>query len=114
MPHIDSYRFKQLVIDGHLYSKDVIILPGESVIEPWWRESSHNVLIQDLTQYIREFPPKLIIGTGRFGMMKVPDKTKDWLKEQHIEISLAKTDQACKLYNQSDLSTTGVALHLTC
>jgi len=114
MPYIDSYRFKKIVIDGQAYKKDVIIHPREGVIDPWWRDASHNVLVEDLTEYISDFPQKLIIGIGKYGMMKVPEETKVWLTEHNVELTMTKTDKACEIYNQSDKMITGAALHLTC
>ena len=113
MAHIESYRFKRIEIDGQRYTKDVIILPTK-VISTWWRNTSHEVLIEDLDQYIDEFPQTLIIGTGKYGRMHVPDKTRKWLEEQGIDVITSKTDQACETYNESDYKTTGAALHLTC
>lgn len=113
MAHIASYRFKRIDIDGKIFTKDVIILPAE-IIHPWWRESSHQVLVQDLTKYIEGFPRTLIIGTGKYGMMHLENDTEQWLKEQGIDAITMKTDEACKQYNESDHSKTGAALHLTC
>jgi hypothetical protein len=35
-PQIDSYRFGNIVIDGQIHSKDVVILPNQ-VLGGWWR-----------------------------------------------------------------------------
>ena len=57
----------------------------------------------------------LVIGTGQEGMMKLaPGLTED-LKKRYIEVRVASTPAAVKIFN--DLSISGAvvaALHLTC
>ena len=36
-PHIESFFFGHIVIDGRAYAQDVIILP-DHVLGGWWRE----------------------------------------------------------------------------
>jgi hypothetical protein len=113
MAEIENYRFKHIEVDGETYTIDVIIHP-DRIIPEWWRKSSHEVLPEDLEQYLDEFPELFIIGTGKFGRMQVPDKTEQWLEEQGTEVIQKKTKAACQEYNNSDKSITGAALHLTC
>jgi len=113
MAHIDAYRFKHIEIDGNTYNRDVIIHPA-GVIDNWWRQSSHELLPEDLEEYLSDFPPVLIVGTGKFGRMNVPDKTRTWLSGKGVKLEILKTGDACTAYNQSDETETGAALHLTC
>lgn len=113
MAEIENYRFKYIEIDAESYTIDVIIHP-DGVIPEWWRKSSHEVLPEDLDQYLDDFPEVLIIGTGKFGRMQVPQETEQWLEEKGTKVIQKKTDNACREYNESDKTVTGVALHLTC
>lgn len=113
MAHIDSYRFKRIEIDGTVYTNDVIIHP-QTLIDNWWRESGHSLIPADLENYLPNLPSKLIIGTGKYGRVKVPEFTRQWLQEKGVEFVTVRTDQACQLYNSSNKQQTGAALHLTC
>ena len=46
IPHIDSYQFGKIVIDGVTHTKDVILLPTKT-IHNWWRTEGHFLDISD-------------------------------------------------------------------
>ena len=75
-PHIDSYRFGHIVIDGQPYDKDVIILPG-GVLAGWWRREGHLLHPDDLEAVVDADPELLVVGQGASGRMQVaPETTK--------------------------------------
>ena len=113
-PHIDSYNFGKIIIDGQAHSKDVILLP-DRVIPNWWRNEGHKLSMNDLGDVIAAKPQGLIIGQGAFSRMQVPDHTVSELRIKGIELIVLPTSEACQKYNQ--LSRNGkfaAALHLTC
>ena len=63
---IDSYRFGKIIINGKLYQKDLIIFP-DRILQNWWREQGHTLVMADLDQVIAAKPKVIIIGTGMFG-----------------------------------------------
>lgn len=112
---IDSFAFGRIVIAGHEYRNDVIILPDGSVISPWWREESHRLLASDLTAILTNKPEILIAGTGSSGMMIPDNELPNYLAERGMELVALPTDEAVTLYN--DLAPTrsvAACLHLTC
>ena len=58
---IDSYRFGHIVIDGQVYSQDVIIL-SDRVIRDWWRGSGHILHPDDLLLVFEASPKVLVVG----------------------------------------------------
>lgn len=108
---IQSYSFGRIIIDGKMYTEDVIIFSDK--IENWWRKESHNVYPKDIKSIIREKPDLLIIGTGAYGVMKVKEETKEILKQNNIEFISVKTKEACKMFNENSGKVVA-ALHLTC
>ncbi len=112
--HIDSYDFGRMVIDGKVYGKDLIILP-DRLIENWWRGQGHRLSAEDLEEAFR-FPLNLlVVGTGMYGMMQVPEETVRFLKERGINALIQKTKDACLVYNeQADKDRVAGAFHLTC
>lgn len=112
-PRISAYRFGEIVIDGVRYRKDVLILP-DRVIDNWWRESGHNLTIQDVEELLDERPTTIVIGTGAFGRMRVPEETRQALSNAGCTIIVASTKTACDRFNQLEDPGAAAALHLTC
>src|SRR4030066_1780184 len=111
---ITHYSFGRIVIDGQTYTSDVIIFP-DYVDSLWWRKEGHLLQIADLKDIMTAKLSVLIIGTGFFGTMRVPEETIDYLKSNKIDIYIEYTQQAVKLYNEiSSQKPTIAALHLTC
>jgi hypothetical protein len=112
---IDSYSFGRIIIDGRRYTNDVIILPNR-VMDNWWRKEGHSLQIDDLKEVLKEEPEVLIVGTGRWGLMKVPAETRNHVESKGIELIAQSTKEACETYNRFKQSGKKVvaALHLSC
>jgi len=113
-PYIDSYEFGRIKIDGRSYSQDLIICP-DKVRENWWRKDGHRLHPEDLASVMELGPHTIIIGSGANGILKVPDKTREWISEKGSELIVLPTRAACDLYNQLSTKAKVIAgLHLTC
>lgn len=113
-PKIESYSMGQIVIDGKSYRRDVIIRPN-GVLPEWWREEGHSLVMEDLHAIIDPPPRVLIIGTGLYGRLQVPDDTMRELEGLGVEVITHPTEEACEKYNQIRVEGGVVAaLHLTC
>ena len=110
--HIDQYEFGRIVIDGKTYSQDVIIFP-ESIQDSWWRKSGHDLIEEDLEEVFAVTPPRLVVGTGAYGIMSVSDEVRERCEEADIELVVQKTADAVRTFNESPAGTVA-ALHLTC
>ena len=113
---VDSYAFGRITIDGQAYAKDVLILPGRGVHSPWWRQAGHNLTPEDLAEVLADPPETLVIGTGYYGNMAVPEATLAALRERGIEPLVARTADAVAELNrlQRESARIAAALHLTC
>jgi len=112
---ISDYEFGRIAIADQTYTSDVIIAP-EQVIDSWWRKEGHNLQIEDLDDIVNAKPDMLVIGTGYYGRMQVPAKTKLYLEEQGIKVLQARTKDAVAEFNQLQKEHARIvaALHLTC
>ncbi|MCD6529472.1 Mth938-like domain-containing protein [Candidatus Bathyarchaeota archaeon] len=114
---IDSYGFGRIVVDGKEYTSDVIVF-SDRVLDGWWRKEGHRLHLQDLREVLEAEPKPevLVVGTGYFGIMKVTEEVKRYLKSSGIEVIAQPTKQACQTFN--DLLESGrrvaAAFHLTC
>ena len=113
--NIAGYRFGRIDVDGSTYTSDVIITP-ERVIDGWWRQQGHALAVADLDNVVAARPDVLVIGTGYFGRMSVPQETRRYLEAQGIHVRDARTGEAVQDFNQLQKESGRVvaALHLTC
>ena len=111
---IESYDFGTIMINGRKFRSDVVIFPHK-IDGNWWRNEGHLLSIDDVKEIVNAKPEILVVGTGYSGMMKILPQTEQTLKSSGIELIAAKTEKACKIYNDLSKSKKVVAaLHLTC
>jgi hypothetical protein len=114
VPHrIEGYRFGRLLVDGEEHIRDLIILPGR-LVPNWWRAEGHGLVLDDLEDVLDELPDRLIVGTGATGQMRPDSATVEALRRRGIDVTVARTDEAVRLFADADPATTAAALHLTC
>jgi hypothetical protein len=113
--HIDQYRFGHVDIEGHSYDADVIIFPGH-VQERWWRQEGHSLAREDLETVLAEKPDVLVVGTGYYGRMQIPEETLKTLRSAGVDVRIEKTSSAVEAFNrlQRECARIVAALHLTC
>ncbi|MDA8434044.1 MAG: MTH938/NDUFAF3 family protein [Nitrospiraceae bacterium] len=111
---IEHCAFGKIVVDSRTYSSDVILYP-DRVDATWRRKEGHYLEAADLTGVVNANPDILIIGTGFWGVMVVPDETVAFLGSKGISVRVERTGKAAELFNQlGDGGTVVAALHLTC
>jgi len=111
---IESYHFGRIVIKGREFTTDVVIFP-DRVYGSWWRNEGHVLSVDDIKEIIDAEPEVLVVGTGYSGLMKVNQEAKQHLRSSGIELIVAKTGEACEIYNELSRTRRAVAaLHLTC
>ncbi len=111
---IDSYDFGHIVIDGVSYRQDLLIWPGKIKAE-WWRQRSHLLQVDDLSEALAAGPEVLVVGMGQPGHMQVDPALAAFLKERGIDLVAVPTKEACRLINSlAGKRRLAAALHLTC
>ncbi len=115
MVRISAYEFGRIVVDGETHTRDVVIHPGR-VEGPWWRREGHRLHAEDLAEVWASTPETLVVGTGYYGRMIVPQEIIDAVQAKGIEILTARTPDAVATFNRLSASGRKVvgALHLTC
>jgi len=113
---IDAYKFGHIVIDKLPYEKDVIVFP-DRVQGDWWREEGHKLRLVDVEEALESVQPRhLVVGTGKFGILKVGREVKRYCEAHGIALHAEPTEKATKMYNRLLLTDDKVlgAFHLTC
>jgi len=115
MPIIESYRFGAMKIDGVSYTKDVIIFPDGRILSPWWRNTGHVLVKDDIAELITAGPEIIICGTGAMGVMHPSAELQKYLAGSSIKFIAQKSGKAVESYNQlSGKTKMGACFHLTC
>ena len=112
---IESYSFGRVTVGGTSYTKDLIILP-DRVLPGWRRLSGHVLDLADLEEVMAFKPDILIVGTGAFGRMEVPESIVGGLVQRGIRAVTDRTKKACLFYNEHlrRRENVAAAFHLTC
>jgi len=112
---IEKYDFGKIVIDGKEYRRDLIITL-DGIRENWWRKEGHKLHFEDLSDVLSNEVEVLVIGTGYYGLMEVPEEVKRQIEEKGIKVVVEKTEDACKTFNKllKEGKRVIAALHLTC
>lgn len=114
MKRITDYAFGRIRVDQESYDKDVVICPHR-VHGPWWRKEGHRLDVDDLDVVFAQKPRVLIVGTGYYGNMRVPEETRRSIESRGIELHVAPTREAVELFNtMREAADVVAALHLTC
>ena len=96
------------------YHSDLIIFPNK-IKSNWWRKEGHNLQMEDLQEILSFKPKVLVIGTGKFGLMKVDNNLINTINKQGVELIIEKTSKAVEKYNAiCEEASTVAAFHLTC
>ena len=73
VPEIQDYQFGRMVVDGEPHTRDLVLLP-DRVVANWWRKEGHRLDVEDLREVLDAVPKVLVVGTGAYGRMKVPER----------------------------------------
>ena len=112
---IEDYSFGKIIVDGQVYNSDVIIT-SETVIDSWWRKQGHRLDKSDLNEILDANPDCLLVGTGYYGRMSIPNETIEYLQSKNIKLDYAPTGDAIKQLKQLQQRCARIvaAFHLTC
>jgi hypothetical protein len=97
--HIDDYRFGHISVGGQNYDADLIVFP-DHVQQGWWRREGHRLAREDLEAVLADAPQVLVVGTGYFGRMRLPEETLAALRSAGVELRIAKTGNAVAEFNR--------------
>ncbi len=112
---VEEYSFGRIKVSGKVFSRDLIIFVDE-IYPNWWRKEGHSLCVEDLKVLLRKKPDILIIGTGYYGVMKVPQNVIEFLEKQGMRVIVENTQKAVETYNKlvSEGKNVAAAFHLTC
>ena len=112
---IEEYEFGRIVIQGRVYTSDVIVHKN-GVEEGWWRKEGHRVCMDDIRRILDLNPEVVVFGTGAYRRVKVDEEVIEYLKKNNIDVYVLETGEAVKLFDSLLKQGKNVVLaaHLTC
>ncbi|HDP98138.1 MAG TPA: hypothetical protein ENN22_03015 [bacterium] len=112
---ISEYSFGRMVINDIPYQNDLIVF-GDTVLDNWRRNSGHQLSVADIKNAVERFNPAVVVvGSGKFGMMKLLPETESFLISLQIRLIIQKTQHAVTTFNELRISDRPMgAFHLTC
>jgi hypothetical protein len=113
---IDSFSFGRISINSKIFVKDVLIFP-DRVQDNWWRKEGHLLQLADIQSAVEEAAPEIVVvGQGKFGVMKVHNEVREYFKTKNMRLYADKSDKAAAVFNRfiSEGKTVLGAFHLTC
>lgn len=115
MAQLTAYSFGRVKVDDRTMTRDLILF-GDEALSPWIRREGHRLHINDLKWALDHRPDVLIVGTGAFGALRVPQEVVDALGKKGVELLSFKTEEAVEVFNHRAERGDRVAccLHLTC
>lgn len=120
MPHIDSTKFGEAIIDNKKYHQVLII--GDLIEERDYKKleelfgTSHKIGDWEMEKLLSNNPEIIVIGTGQNGAMALDKETIEKLQNKKTEVIIETTPKIIEIYNnQVKLGKRVNALiHTTC
>lgn len=111
---IDSYIFGEFVVNGEAFKSNVVLMGNTARKARYLPE--HELKIDDFFDLVGSKPSYIIIGTGAYGVVKVPEEIVEYIHKIGIKLIIQKTSEACRTYNTLIKEGKKVAafMHNTC
>ena len=115
MVMIEEYEFGKIVINGKLYTSDVIV-HSDGVEERWWRKEGHRVSLEDIEIIDNLNPEVVVFGKGTNGRVRVDGEVRKYFESKGVEVFEGDSYIAVKLFENYLKSgrKAVLAIHLTC
>jgi len=120
MPHIDSTKFGEIIVDDKKYHQVLII--GDKIEERDWEklkklfDTAHKIGDWEIEKLLSNSPEIIIIGTGQDGAMAIDDEIVKKFRELSIETITDITPKAIEIYNEKikQGKRVNALIHTTC
>jgi len=110
---LDGTSFGSITISGKKHDHDVYVF-WDGTVER--RVGDHTIPARQMEYIVEKKPEIIIIGTGQFGVVRVPSESEKLAREQNIEVVKARTPQAIGIFNEAMKQGKRVSaiIHVTC
>ncbi|MFQ6004343.1 MAG: Mth938-like domain-containing protein [Woeseia sp.] len=118
-PHIDELSWGRMAIDGLGTGKDFKLWPGGGREWDWRETGTHHVPgIQstDVEELLDNGSQTIVLSRGMLLMLKTCPETMSLLEVKGIDVHVAETKKAARIYNEfvAKGAAVGGLFHSTC
>ena len=112
---LDNTGFGWIAADGKRFDHDIVVLPGGRVENRYDRLSGPNHLLEpdEARRVLDDTTADFVLGTGQYGLVRVPKETARLFKELGVRLHRARTPESVRRYNGLPEPRCGV-FHVTC
>jgi hypothetical protein len=118
-PKVTHISWGKMTVEGLDGGKDYKLWPGGGRLWDWveTRTNHHSgILPADVVELIDHGSTVIVLSQGMLGRLPVSGNTLNLLQAKNVDVRMAKTKEAVKIYNK--LAVKGVAVgglfHTTC
>jgi hypothetical protein len=117
-PRVLDLSWGRMEVEGLGVGKDFKLFPGGGRLWDWSQSGTqHEPGIQrrDVDDLLNNGATVVVLGQGMQSLLQVPDYTIAYLEERSIEVYVAETREAVRIYNEmAGTMTVGGLFHSTC
>src|SRR3989304_1266133 len=118
-PEIKKTEFGSITTADQTFEHDIIIrLDGrvkkrKKKLSKAIYVTSHIVSLDEMQEVYEKGAEEIIIGSGKYGELRLSDEAKKYLKDRKCRIELEPTPEAIKHWNSAKAKAVGL-FHVTC
>jgi hypothetical protein len=117
-PCVLDLSWGRMEVEGLGVGKDFKLFPGGGRLWDWSQSGTqHEPGIQrrDVDDLLNNGATVVVLGQGMQSLLQVPRSTIEYLEERSIEVHVAETREAVRIYNEmAGTMTVGGLFHSTC
>ncbi len=119
LPRIENFKFGSIIIDGDMYTFDVIIRPDGRVKKRKKKLSkatygtSHTISLEEARHIYKEEAPILIVGSGKFDRVRLSEEAEAFFNSKGCNVEILPTPKAVRMWNETVGPAIGL-FHITC
>jgi hypothetical protein len=119
IPKISSTSFGSITVEDKDYDFDILIkLEGQiskrkKKLSKAIYGTAHTLSEAEVKYVYEENAEEMIIGTGQYGLVKLSDEARNFLKKKNCIPVLMPTPEAIKYWNRHIRKSVGL-FHITC
>lgn len=118
-PRITAHSWGRLEVEGAAGAyKDAKLFPGGSREWDWTETGTGHVPgVQpaDVEELVEHGAEVVVLSRGRLRALRVPEETREWLRERGVEVHVDATEAAIRRYNElAGERPVGALIHSTC
>jgi len=117
-PRILDLSWGRIVVEGLGVGKDFKLFPGGGRLWDWSLSGTQHepgILRRDVDDLINNGATVVVLAQGMEKLLQVPLSTIEYLEERSIEVHVAETREAVRIYNDFvETTTVGGLFHSTC